>query len=233
MWSTPERFSDREMISAGIRVPGPQASCTPTVVARPGRGHVVPLAAELVVGHDHQGVAGLRSGRDRLEQVDQVVAAVGLAGVAGVLVLRAVRLDEADRRQGAGLGGGEEVGLVLQVGAAGLAGGVVGEVVERLVVVLEQRAGVAGRRVVPAAGVPVPGDAGRRRAGRRCWGTSGRRSAGRRAAAGECGTCCGWIVLTAKSPQATASSSTVGSAHAGSAGRRVTVAGRRVLRVAC
>src|ERR1700712_5517120 len=65
------------------------------------RGHVVPLATELVIGHDHERVAGLGAVPDRLEQVDQVIRAVRLTRVARVLVLRAVRLDERDRGQGA------------------------------------------------------------------------------------------------------------------------------------
>src|SRR4051812_9737182 len=82
-----------------------------------------------------------------------------------MFVLRPVRLDEADRRELSLAGGGEERGLVLEVVAGVLAGarvdvsgGVPGEVVEGLVVVLEQRAGMPGRRVVPAAGVPGPAD---------------------------------------------------------------------------
>jgi hypothetical protein len=101
---------------------------------------VVPLAAELVVGDHDQRVPGVRAGLDGLDQVDQVPAA-------GVLVLLADGLDEAHRLQPAGLRRGDELDLVAQVrGAGGGAGRVVGEVVERLVVVLERgvRAGMSG-----------------------------------------------------------------------------------------
>ena len=120
---------------------------------------MVPLATELVVGHDDQGVFGLRARCDLLEQVDEVVAAVRLTGVARVLVLRAVRLDEADRREGAGGAAAMKSVSSWRWARPGCARGVVREVVERLVVVLEQRAGVAGLRVRPAAGVPGPRDA--------------------------------------------------------------------------
>ena len=64
-----------ESTSAGIRVPGPHWSCGPRVPPWPGRRHVVPLAAELVVGHDHHRVLAAAAVLDRLEQVDQMVAA--------------------------------------------------------------------------------------------------------------------------------------------------------------
>jgi hypothetical protein len=136
------------------------------VPALAGRHDVIPLAAELVVSHDDQCVRGLRAVLNRLDQVDQVPLTVLRAGVSGMLVLRAVRLDEADRRQRAGPRRRVERGLVAQMIAGMLAGARVdvawlipGEVIERLVVVLEQAAGVAGVRVVPATGVPRPGDA--------------------------------------------------------------------------
>ncbi len=110
---------------------------------------MVPLAAELVVGDDHQGVGAFRALEDRVQQVDEVAAADGFAGVTGVLVLRPDRLDEADRQQLAGLGLLDELGLVAQVlGAGGRARRVGGIVVERLVVELEVlvRAVRIGRR---------------------------------------------------------------------------------------
>ncbi len=151
---------------------------------------MIPLPAELVVRHDDQGVAGLGTALDGLDQVDQVIGAVRLARVAGMLVLVAEGLDEADLRQGAVLRRGEERDLVLEVrGAVGCARGIAREVVERLMVELERRVRAereglpvgdghvrvrAGRpgaigparsvrvagRVVPAAGVPRPADPG-------------------------------------------------------------------------
>ena len=94
-------LSTGETSSAGIRVPGPHWSLMPPMPVR--RSDVVPLPAELVVGHDDQRAVGVRAVLDRLEQVDEVVAAGVLAGVAGVLVLRADRLDEADRLERAAL----------------------------------------------------------------------------------------------------------------------------------
>src|SRR5439155_25313588 len=81
---------------------------------------------------------------DLLEQIDEVVGAVRLARITGMLVLLADRLDEADRLQIAvvlrrGLREVLEVHLVLQVRASGRTRCEVGEVVERLMVVLEQR----------------------------------------------------------------------------------------------
>src|SRR5712692_3056929 len=61
------------------------------------RRDVVPLAAELVVGHDDHGVLPARAAVDRLQKADEVVAAAVLAGVAGVLVFEPDRLDEAHR----------------------------------------------------------------------------------------------------------------------------------------
>ncbi len=129
-------------------------------VAQPGWRHVVPLPAELVIGDDDQSVPGLRAGGDGLDQIDQMIRAVGFAGVAGMFVLRPVGLDETHRRQLAPPGGLDELGLVPQVAASGLARGVRGEVVQGLMVVLEQRPGMPGVRVAPAAGVPVPADLG-------------------------------------------------------------------------
>ena len=146
VWSTPtclRSAGDHQARGSGFRGPTCRRRGGP-VPAR--RRDVVPLAAELVIGDDDQGVLACGPLGDRLQQVDEVVAAVGLAGVAGVLVLRAVGLDEADRRQRAVLGRGDELRLVLQVRPAGLARRVVGEVVERLVVVLEQRASGMTRR---------------------------------------------------------------------------------------
>ena len=87
----PQQRRDHQRGDPGARPP-------PVRDAGPGRRrHVVPLPAELVVGHHHR-VCRAPAGRlDRLEQVDQVVAAGAVAGVAGVLVLLADRLDEADR----------------------------------------------------------------------------------------------------------------------------------------
>ena len=106
--------------SAGMRVLGP--CCV--VRARRGRAlarrrHVVPLAAELVVGHDDHRVACALEPWIGLEQVDQVARARVLARVAGVLVLGADRLDEADLRELAAaarvLRAGDELLLVAQV----------------------------------------------------------------------------------------------------------------------
>ena len=83
---------------------------------------VVPLPAELVVGHDDQRALGLRSVLDRLDEVDEVVAAVRLAGLARMLVLVAEGLDEARRRQLAGLGCVEEVLLVCRWERSGCPG---------------------------------------------------------------------------------------------------------------
>ena len=80
---------------------------------------------------------------DHRQQVDEVVAPGRQARVAGMLVLLADRLDEADVLEVAGLLVRRlrqllEVQLVLEVRPAGRARGVVGVVVERLVVELEQ-----------------------------------------------------------------------------------------------
>ena len=81
------------------RDPGARAPLVADAGDRLRRRDVVPLPAELVVGHDDQRAVGVRAVLDRLEQVDEVAAAGVLAGVAGVLVLGADRLDEADRLQ--------------------------------------------------------------------------------------------------------------------------------------
>ena len=73
---------------------------------------MIPLAAELVVGHHDQRPARLGARLHGPDEIDQVLLAVVGAGVPGVLVLRAVRLDEAHRGKGAGASGGEEVQLV-------------------------------------------------------------------------------------------------------------------------
>ena len=80
---------------------------------------MVPLPAELVVGHDHQSVARTAALVDRPQQFDDVLAAGVLARIARMLVLGADRLHEADGFQPAGLAGcGEglqELRLVTQM----------------------------------------------------------------------------------------------------------------------
>src|SRR3954451_3110609 len=89
-----------------------------------GRGHVIPLTAELVVGDDDHRVLAAAAILDRPHQVDQMAASGSLAGVARVLVLRADRLHEADRSQVAlalrrGSRCGHELLFVAQVSGAG------------------------------------------------------------------------------------------------------------------
>src|SRR5438105_15364148 len=60
-----------------------------------GRGHVVPLPAELVIGHhDHRVLAAGAALKIR-EQVNEVTTATALARVARMLVLEPDRLHEA------------------------------------------------------------------------------------------------------------------------------------------
>ena len=79
--------------------PGAPLVVRAVVVALARRRHVIPLAAELVVGDEHERVLLALAVLDRLQQIDEVVAAVRLARVARMLVLLADRLDEADRLQ--------------------------------------------------------------------------------------------------------------------------------------
>jgi len=72
------------------------------VLAR--RRHVVPLAAELVVGDNDHGVRSTGAALNRPEQLNEVIAAPGLAGIAGMLVFEPDRLYEADGIQLAGAG---------------------------------------------------------------------------------------------------------------------------------
>ncbi len=160
------------MVDAGVRQgrayhqcgdAGPRSELVmnaPGGAALAGRGDVVPLATELVIGDHDKCVLGFRPGFDRPEQVDEVVTPVRFAGVPGVLVLRAIGFDKTHGRQRAVFRSRDEPGLVLQMGTARLSRGVGGEVVERLVVILEEGAGMSGLRVVPTAGVPVPGNTG-------------------------------------------------------------------------
>src|SRR5262249_9579833 len=85
---------DQQRRNAGARAP---------LVVRRGRGamiagrrHVIPSAAEFLIGDDDERVLAVRAVHDRLDQVDKVVVAAALAGVAGMLVLLADGLDEAD-----------------------------------------------------------------------------------------------------------------------------------------
>ena len=130
-----------------------------------GRRHVIPLAAELVVGDDDHRVLRAGAALDRLQQVDESGAPGGLGGVAGMLVLLAERLDEADRLEVAllvrSLDGVDEGGFVLQmVGARLRPGRVVREVVERLMVELEVAVG-AGRDGRRSIGGPDPSTSAR------------------------------------------------------------------------
>ena len=92
-------------------------------------------------------------------------------GIARMLVELAAKLDERDLRQIAGRQVDVELRLVLQpCGGADLLGvrspvvgerGILGEVGKRLVMVLKQLARFARHGIVPAAGVPPPGNARR------------------------------------------------------------------------
>ena len=92
-------------------------------------------------------------------------------GIARMLVELAGELDERDVRQLAGRQVDVELRLVLQLrGGADVLGiqrpvvvegGIFGEVGERLVVELKQLARLARHGIVPAAGVPAPGNARR------------------------------------------------------------------------
>src|SRR4029079_6821431 len=129
-------------------------------------------AAELVVGDDDHRVLRARGGHHGVDELDEVVGPRVLARVARVLVLRPDRLDEADRLELAGLRGAlrarQELRLVTQVlRAHRRARGERGEVVERLVVVLEELAGaVRVHRSGRGAGIGA-------RAGRRAVGPAG------------------------------------------------------------
>src|SRR5712692_3197035 len=61
-----------------------------------GRGDVVPLAAELVVGHHHHRVLATGAAFDRPQKLDQVVAARALARVTRMFVVLSDGLDKAD-----------------------------------------------------------------------------------------------------------------------------------------
>src|SRR5262245_18323569 len=74
----------------------------PAIVTR--RRHMVPLAAELVVGDDDERVLAVRAVHDRPDQVDQMEIAPTHAGVARMLILLTHRLDKADGLEGAVLG---------------------------------------------------------------------------------------------------------------------------------
>src|SRR5215212_10232099 len=92
----PEPGRDRERRDARTRTPRVVRTAAATLARR---RHMVPLAAELVVGHDHHRVLAAPAPLDRLDQLDEVVAAVRLARVAGMLVLGSDRLDERDGAQ--------------------------------------------------------------------------------------------------------------------------------------
>ncbi len=141
-----EQWRDHEGREPGARTPP-----VGDAAAAGRRGDVVKLPAELVVGDDHQGRGCLGAVLDRRQQVDEMVAALVLAGATGMLVLGADRFDETDRPQCARLGRADELDLVAQVQCARCgARCIVGVVVERLMVVLEQR--VRAVRVAGAHG---------------------------------------------------------------------------------
>jgi hypothetical protein len=123
------------------------------------RRDMVPAPAILVVGDDDRDVGPVGAVLDRANQVRDVLLSLDERGVAGVLVVRPERLDEGDRRQRPVAEGSGELLLILQVGRLRRrAVRVVGEVGERLVVVLEERVRFPGERIVPAAGIPGPAD---------------------------------------------------------------------------
>ena len=84
------------MMSAGMRVPGPELVVRPVVVALARRRDVIPLSAELVVGDDHHRVLGTTArSRSTCRTLTSLSLAVRRARVARMLVLLADRLPEA------------------------------------------------------------------------------------------------------------------------------------------
>ena len=132
---------------------------------------MVPAAAVLVVQDDDRRVRPQRAVLHGMHDVGGVLLAGQNGGIARMLVELAGELDERDLRQLAGRQVDVELRLVLQLrrGADVLGiqspvvveGGIFGEVGKRLVVVLKQLARLACHGIVPAAGVPTPGNARR------------------------------------------------------------------------
>ena len=135
-----------------MRVLGPMSSCTPRRPALAGRRDVVPLPAELVVGHDDHRVLGAAAALDRLSSSTRWPLPSLHVRVAGVLVLGADGLDEAHRLERAVLLRAlapaprtrpRRAGAPRARGRAGREGG---EVVQRLVVELEELVRAVGSR---------------------------------------------------------------------------------------
>src|SRR6266576_4900951 len=95
-----EARCEHERGNARTRTEQVMRACDATLA---GWGHVIPLTAELVVGHDHHRVLRTRAALDRFQQRDEMGIAVRRRGVAGMLVLLADRLHEADSPEAAGL----------------------------------------------------------------------------------------------------------------------------------
>ncbi len=120
---------------------------------------MVPIAAILVIGDDDGARGKELAAADIVDDPGDMAIAGRDIGIAGMLVVAAERLVEDHRRQVAGGDVGEEVGLVLEMLALRLgAVGEIREIGEGLVVVLEARIGLAGKRIVPAARIPRPAD---------------------------------------------------------------------------
>src|SRR6266545_529175 len=153
------RMIDKALLGVGRDDQGRHARARPPAVAR-GRGDVIPEPAILVIGDDDRGIGPGRALLHRLHQIGHVLLAARQVGIAGVFVVGAGRLDKRNGRQGVVVCRAQKVLFVVQVrGLAGRSIAVFGDVGEWLVIELEQRIGVPGRSIVPAAREPAPRDA--------------------------------------------------------------------------
>src|SRR5580700_2457897 len=102
---------------------------------------MVPDAAVLVIGHDHQHVAPLRALLEMRDDIGDVLVAGEHRRIARMLVEVALRLVKGDRRQGSGVDrlyeGGAVAPAVPEMRLPGVGSGRhVGEIVEWLMMIL-------------------------------------------------------------------------------------------------
>src|SRR5262249_55584874 len=110
----------------------------------------------------------IRAVLDGGHETGHVLLPLEQAGVTGVLIVGTERLDETDARQLAVRQISKELGFVLEMRSRTRVRGiqravrierrVVSVISKRLVVELEERVGLSGQRVIPAARVPAPAD---------------------------------------------------------------------------
>ena len=120
---------------------------------------MVPRAAVLVIGDEDDRIRPVRAVFHGADDIGDMLLTFREGSITRVFVIFAKRFDIGDGREIVSRQGREEIFLVLEVRRfGGRTISIIGIEGEGLVMILKERIGVASESIVPASGVPGPGD---------------------------------------------------------------------------